>query len=157
MDKGIYSLINSGKLQMPYVNSAMQMPQQQDPYSMMGQDPYSMMGQDPYQAMGQQMMSPQMSQFMPGMPPGMQNMPGMPPNMPGMPPNMPNMPGMPGMPYMPGMPPGMEEGINNKLPMPMVDLNKNNLLSDSAPLSLNTNVNNLVGGSILDFFLKKKK
>ena len=162
MDKGIYSLINSGKLQMPYVNSAMQMPQQQDPYSMMGQDPYSMMGQDPYQAMGQdpysmmgqQMMSPQMSQFMPGMPPGMQNMPGMPGMQPGMA-GMPGMPGMAGMADMPGMP-GMEGGIN-KLPMPMVDLNKNNLLSDSAPLSLNTNVDNLVGGSILDFFLKKKK
>jgi len=41
--------------------------------------------------------------------------------------------------------------------MPMVDLNKNNLLSDSAPPSLNTNLNNLVGGSMNDFFLKKKK
>jgi len=145
MDKGIYNLINSGKLPMPYVNSAMQMiPQQQNPYQMMAQDPYQMMAQDPYQMMAQDpyqmpnMMSPQM------------------PNM--MSPQMPNMmsPQMPNMmsPQIPLMMKGMEEGIN-KLPMPMVDLNKNNLLSDSAP-SLNTNVNNIVGGSINDFFLKKK-
>ena len=122
MDKGIYNLINAGKMPMPYVNSAMQMmPQQQDPYSMMQQDPYQMMQQDP--RMGQQM--PMMGQQMPMMSPQMPMS-------------------------------GMEQGIN-KLPMPTVDLNKNNLLSDSAPPSLNTNVNNLVGGSVNDFFLKKKK
>ena len=144
MDKGIYNLINSGKLPMPYVNSAMQMiPPQTNPYQMMAQDPYQMMQQDPYQMMQQdpyQMMAPQMPQMMAPQMPQMMS------------PQMPQM-------MSPQMPPmmmkGMEEGIN-KLPMPMVDLNKNNLLSDSAP-SLNTNVNNLVGGSINDFFLKKKK
>jgi len=98
----------------------------QDPYQMMAQDPYQMMAQDPYQ-----MMAPQMPPMM-----------------------SPQMPQMMS-PQMPPMMKGMEEGIN-KLPIPMVDLNKNNLLSDTAP-SLNTNVNKLVGGSINDFFLKKKK
>jgi hypothetical protein len=50
---------------------------------------------------------------------------------------------------------GMEEGLN-KLPMPTVDLNKDNLLSDNNHQSLNTNINELVGGSTNDFFLKKK-
>ena len=127
MDKGIYNLINAGKLPMPYVNSAMQMMPSQ-PNQMMGQDPYSMMGQDPYSMMDQQQMVPQM----------------MSPQMPMMSPQMSMM-----SPQMPGMERGMEQG---KLPMPMVDLNKNNLLSDTAPPSLNTNVNNLVGGSINDFF-----
>jgi len=160
MDKGIYNLINAGKMPMPYVNSSMQMmPQQQDPYSMMQQDPYSMMQQDPYQMMQQdpysmmqqdpyQMMQqdPRMGQQMPMMG---QQMPMMGQQMPMMSPQMPMM-----SPQMPMS--GMEQGIN-KLPMPTIDLNKNNLLSDSAPPSLNTNVNNLVGGSVNDFFLKKKK
>jgi hypothetical protein len=101
---------------------------------MMGQDPYAMMGQQMQPMMGQQMqpiMSPQMQPMM-----------------------SPQMPLMMS-PRMPQMMRGMEEGIN-KLPMPTVDLNKNNLLSDTAPPSLNTNINNLVGGSVLDFFLKKK-
>jgi hypothetical protein len=50
----------------------------------------------------------------------------------------------------------MEEGMN-KLPMPTIDLNKENLLSDNNLKSLNTNINELVGGSINNFFLKKKK
>jgi hypothetical protein len=151
MDKGIYNLINDGKLPMPYLNSAMQMiPPQSNPYQMMGQDPYQMMGQDPYQMMGQDpyaMMGQQMQPMM-----GQQMQPIMSPQMqPMMSPQMPLMMS----PRMPQMMRGMEEGIN-KLPMPTVDLNKNNLLSDTAPPSLNTNINNLVGGSVLDFFLKKK-
>jgi len=42
-----------------------------------------------------------------------------------------------------------------KLPMPIVDLNKDNLLSDNNQ-SLGTDINKLVGGSVNDFFLKKK-
>jgi hypothetical protein len=156
MDKGIYNLINSGKLAMPYVNSSMQIMPQQDPYQMMPQqDPYQMMPQqDPFQMMPQQdpfQMMPQQDPYQMMQQPSMQH------QIPTMPPQMPMM--QPQMQQMSQMTPNMfgaEEGMN-KLEMPIVDLNSNNLLSDGKPTALNTNVNKLVGGSINDFFLKKKK
>jgi hypothetical protein len=50
----------------------------------------------------------------------------------------------------------MEAGMG-KLPMPTVNLSKENLLYDNNIKSLNTNINELVGGSTNNFFLKKKK
>jgi hypothetical protein len=167
MDKGIYNLINNGKLPMPLINSSM-MPQQEN--YMDQNDPMNMMHSQlmqssmmPPQMMQSQMMQPQMMspQMMPSqmMPPSMMTPQMMPQQM--MQPQMmqPQMmqPSQMMQPQM--MQPSildMEEGMN-KLPMPTIDLNKENLLSDNNLKSLNTNINELVGGSINNFFLKKKK
>jgi len=150
MDKGIYNLINSGKLPMPYINSAPQMMAQPDPNQMMGYPDMpnfnDMQGLPEY--MNPQMMSPQMmpQQMMPQqmMPPQMMPPQMMPQQM--MPPQMMSPQMMP--PQMNQFMPGLENGIENgieKLPMPVVDLQKDNLLSDAQPQGLNTNLNNLVG------------
>jgi len=149
LDKGIYNLINSGKLPMPYINSTMNMTPTTNPY--MNQNDQMMQSQmmQP-NMMESQMMQPQMMQ------PQMMQSQMMQPQM--MQPQM-MQPQMMQAPMLSSLGPqlmsGMEEGLN-KLPMPTVDLNKDNLLSDNNHQSLNTNLNELVGGSTNDFFLKKK-
>jgi hypothetical protein len=132
MDKGIYNLINSGKLSMPYINSGMNMMSQYDQHN----NPQMMPNMNMQQMMPdmnmQQMMPPQMS--MPQM---------MSPQM-----SMPQL-------SMPSSFFNADEGIK-KLEMPLVDTSKDDLLTEINPPSLNTNIDTLVGGSINDFFLKKK-
>jgi len=161
MDKGIYNLINSGKLPMPLINSSMNMMPQQENY-MDTNDQMNMMHS---QLMQSQMMSPMMSPSMmqpPMMQPPMMQPPMMQPPMmqpPMMQPPMMQPPMMqPSMMQPPMMQSSfldMEEGMG-KLPMPTVNLSKENLLSDNNIKSLNTNINELVGGSTNNFFLKKK-
>ena len=157
MDKGIYNLINSGKLPMPVINSAMQMVPQQN---MMDSNPYNMMNQnDQINMMSPTMMNAPMMQApmmnAPMMNPPMMNPPMM--NAPMMQSPMMQAPMMqaPVMQAPPMFEEFGEEGMN-KLPMPIVNLNKDNLLSDNNH-SLGTDINKLVGGSVNDFFLKKKK
>ena len=131
---------------MPYINSAQQMMSQPEPNQMTGYPNMmgypDMMGQSDMMGypdmMGQQMypsnnMMPQ--QMMPQQMYPSNNMMS---------------------PQMSQFMPGLENGLE-KLPMPIVDLKKDNLLSDTAPTALDTNLNSLVGGSVNDFFLKKKK
>jgi hypothetical protein len=149
LDKGIYNLINSGKLPMPYINSTMNMTQQSNPY--MNQNDQMMQPQ----MMQPQMMQPQMMQQQ-MMQPNMMESQMMQPNIMESQMMQPQMMQAPMLNSLgPQLMSGMEEGLN-KLPMPTVDLNKDNLLSDNNHQSLNTNINELVGGSTNDFFLKKK-